>query len=119
MQGFDFSRVGRLAAAEAAAARAARVLPVPSFAVVTSSSLLQRFDLCTMNSGDVEFHAEFCLRPQHAGGAAAPASCVGLVVWFDTEFSARFCKEAPVVLSTSPDAPPTHWAQTLFDFKVR
>jgi hypothetical protein len=51
-----------------------------------------------------------------AGGAA---ECYGLVVWFDTEFSARFCKEQPVLLSTSPHAPPTHWAQTLFNFKAR
>lgn len=42
-----------------------------------------------------------------------------MVVWFDTEFSARFCTERPVVLSTSPHAPATHWAQTLFYFKVR
>ena len=41
-----------------------------------------------------------------------------MVVWFDTEFSARFCAERPVVLSTSPHAPATHWAQTLFYFKV-
>ena len=45
--------------------------------------------------------------------------CHGVVVWFDTEFSARFCKDRPVVLSTSPHAPATHWAQTLFYFKVR
>ena len=51
--------------------------------------------------------------------AASAVECHGLVVWFDTEFSARFCAERPVVLSTSPHAPATHWAQTLFYFKVR
>ena len=51
--------------------------------------------------------------------AAAVVECHGVVVWFDTEFSARFCAERPVVLSTSPHAPTTHWAQTLFYFKVR
>ena len=45
--------------------------------------------------------------------------CYGVVVWFDTEFSARFCAQAPVVLSTSPHSAPTHWAQTLFPFKAR
>lgn len=50
---------------------------------------------------------------------AAAVECHGVVVWFDTEFSARFCMERPVVLSTSPHAPATHWAQTLFYFKVR
>lgn len=46
-----------------------------------------------------------------ATGAAA--ECHALVLWFDTEFSARFCKEQPLVLSTSPQAQPTHWAQTV------
>ena len=50
---------------------------------------------------------------------ASAVDCHGVVVWFDTEFSARFCTERPVVLSTSPHAPATHWAQTLFYFKVR
>jgi protein arginine N-methyltransferase 3 len=36
-----------------------------------------------------------------------------LVLWFDTLFSQRFCAERPVTLSTSPLAPPTHWAQTV------
>lgn len=43
----------------------------------------------------------------------AAAECHALVLWFDTEFSARFCREQPLVLSTSPQAQPTHWAQTV------
>jgi hypothetical protein len=35
------------------------------------------------------------------------------VLWFDTLFSERFCKEHPVELSTSPNAPLTHWLQTV------
>lgn len=35
-----------------------------------------------------------------------------LVLWFDTEFSDRFCKEKPVLLTTSPHEGQTHWAQT-------
>jgi len=42
--------------------------------------------------------------------------CHGIVVWFDTAFSERFCKEAPAVLTTSPHAERTHWAQTLLHF---
>ena len=47
---------------------------------------------------------------------AEPIMCHGIVVWFDTAFSERFCKEAPVVLTTSPHAERTHWAQTLLHF---
>ena len=34
------------------------------------------------------------------------------MLWFDTEFSDRFCKEKPVLLTTSPHEGQTHWAQT-------
>ena len=47
---------------------------------------------------------------------AGPVMCHGIVLWFDTEFSARFCKEAPVTLSTSPHERQTHWAQTMLHF---
>lgn len=36
-----------------------------------------------------------------------------LVLWFDVECSERFCKDCPVLLSTSPHQPVTHWAQAL------
>lgn len=39
--------------------------------------------------------------------------CHAFVVWFDVEFSNRFCKRNAVKLSTSPFAKQTHWAQTL------
>lgn len=35
-----------------------------------------------------------------------------LVLWFDTPFTERFCKEKPVMLSTSPHLEQTHWVQT-------
>lgn len=35
------------------------------------------------------------------------------MLWFDTVFSERFCKEHPVALCTSPASPQTHWAQTV------
>lgn len=49
--------------------------------------------------------------------AASTKKCYGLVVWFDTAFSSRFCKEKPVNLTTSPHTPKTHWSQTLLTFK--
>jgi len=39
-----------------------------------------------------------------------------VVLWFDTAFSARFCADEAVVLSTSPFARATHWAQTMMHF---
>jgi len=114
--GFDFSHVGREMHGDALNSRVARVLPVAGSALVTQPAQFKSFDLTTMAASDVEFTSEFHLRPLAQGGDVA---CAGVVVWFDTAFSARFCAAAPVVLTTSPHAPATHWAQTLFDFKVR
>ncbi len=41
-----------------------------------------------------------------------------LVLWFDAEFSARACKQAAGLLSTSPHAPQTHWAQTVLALRT-
>ena len=49
--------------------------------------------------------------------SAGPQECHALVLWFDTLFSERFCKEHPVELSTSPNAPLTHWVQTVLLLK--
>ena len=38
----------------------------------------------------------------------------GLIVWFDTKFSTRFCKEHPCVLNTKR---PTSWFHTVLRFK--
>jgi protein arginine N-methyltransferase 3 len=43
--------------------------------------------------------------------------CYGIVLWFDTGFTDRFCKDNPAVLSTSPFSTPTHWSQTIFTFE--
>ncbi|EFJ46010.1 hypothetical protein VOLCADRAFT_82080 [Volvox carteri f. nagariensis] len=40
-----------------------------------------------------------------------------IVLWFNTEFSERHCAEHPVVLSTSPYQPATHWVQTLLTLR--
>jgi len=114
VQGFDFSHVGREARAEAVAGRRARVLSVPPAALLSPPVALRSFDLATMQPGEVEFHCELELLPSGSGGEAC-----GVVLWFDVAFSQRFCSEAPVVLSTAPGAPATHWAQTLFDFQAR
>lgn len=57
--------------------------------------------------------------PTHSGSEAAPSSvaCYALGVWFDTDFTARFCKDHPVKLSTSPFATKTHWQQTILTLK--
>ena len=48
---------------------------------------------------------------------AAPTECHAMVIWFDVEFSKRFCSQQPVTLSTSPFATPTHWAQTVLPLR--
>ncbi|GJN40122.1 hypothetical protein PR202_gb29292 [Eleusine coracana subsp. coracana] len=60
----------------------------------------------------------FELRLRESGVAVPEVSwCYGIVLWFDTGFTDRFCKEKPVVLSTSPFSTPTHWSQTIFTFE--
>ena len=86
----------------------------------------QALDLCTMKAEDQDFSAEFILTAASpvpvpasdstsAASTSAPTSCEchAIVLWFDTDFSARHCTEMPVRLSTSPREPATHWAQTV------
>ena len=42
--------------------------------------------------------------------------CYGVVLWFETGFTSRFCHETPALLSTSPYTPKTHWSQTILTF---
>lgn len=79
--------------------------------------ILQSFDLATMTQDDMDFTStiELHLRPSHTGDHID--WCHGLVLWFDTGFTARFCKENPTSLSTSPFGPKTHWAQTMLTFR--
>lgn len=80
-------------------------------------------DLATMSADQQDFTATFNLTPQAAGGSTGDSSSSSttsggvsvsaLVLWFDVDFSERFCKECPVTLSTSPSAAPTHWAQAV------
>lgn len=85
--------------------------------------LLQTFDLATMKPDEVDFTASIELEPKSiclANNSTELTSkttwCYGVVLWFDTGFTPRFCKETPSVLSTSPYTPKTHWSQTIFTF---
>ncbi|EMS48725.1 putative protein arginine N-methyltransferase 3 [Triticum urartu] len=80
---------------------------------------MQYFDLATMKESEMDFTASLELRLPESGAAAVPGVtwCHGIVLWFDTGFTDRFCKDKPVVLSTSPFSTPTHWSQTIFTFE--
>lgn len=86
-----------------------RVASVKPGDVVTTSQRFLRLDLCTCTEADLSFTADFDLT---CPSRHRPVACSGLALWFDTEFSARFCGQ-PVNLTTSPFAQETHWVQTL------
>lgn len=50
-------------------------------------------------------------------GRSGPVACRSVVLWFDVEFSSRFCAEHPVTLSTDPRTQQTHWVQSLLTFR--
>ena len=87
----------------------------------------QTFDLATMKPEEVEFTATVDLEPKLGDDAVDSTTgseskkkknwCYGLVLWFDTCFTSRFCKDAPTVLSTSPYTPKTHWSQTILTLR--
>lgn len=76
----------------------------------------QELDLCTMTPGDQEFTAAFTLTALPS--VSTPTLCSNIVLWFDTAFSARHCTAHPVMLSTSPAGPMTHWAQTVLTLRT-
>lgn len=85
---------------------------------------VQTFDLATMHPDEVDFTASTELEPNvhYASNNSDNVEvettwCHGVVLWFDTGFTSRFCKESPAVLSTSPYTPKTHWSQTILTFK--
>ncbi|GBF96074.1 arginine N-methyltransferase-like [Raphidocelis subcapitata] len=88
------------------------VREVPASALVTAAAEAHRMDLAAMAPSGQDFTAEVVLAAAQAG----ECSCV--VVWFDAEFSARFCRERPVRLSTAPDAAPTHWMQAVLPLRA-
>lgn len=88
--------------------------------LVTDAVVLQAFDLVTMKPDEVDFTSNIEIVPKLAGLAdkdGKPTWCYGVVLWFETGFTSRFCKDFPTVLSTSPATPKTHWAQTIMTFR--
>ncbi|PRW18336.1 putative arginine N-methyltransferase 3 [Chlorella sorokiniana] len=94
------------------ALRRAVVRAVRAQDLISEAQCVQRFDLATMSADDQDFTAPFRLTV-----GAGPQECHSLVLWFDTLFSQRFCKEQAVVLSTSPAGTQTHWVQTVLLLK--
>ncbi|KAJ4893445.1 putative protein arginine N-methyltransferase 3 [Raphanus sativus] len=111
--GFDMSSIGKEILEDTA--RVPIVDVVEERHLVTLPALLQTFDLATMKPDEVDFTATATLEP--TGSETEARLCHGVVLWFDTGFTDRFCKENPTVLSTSPYTPPTHWAQTVLTFQ--
>lgn len=71
-------------------------------------------DLATMTREEQDFSsAQFMLVPRELKEPKKNTLATCFVLWFDTEFSARYCPETPVVLGTGPTETPTHWAQTV------
>ncbi|KAJ7949380.1 putative Arginine N-methyltransferase [Quillaja saponaria] len=92
--------------------------------IVTTDAVLQTFDLATMKPHQMDFTASAMLEPKFSSAANDTSYsesklcwCYGLVLWFETGFTSRFCREKPAVLSTSPYTPKTHWSQTILTFR--
>ena len=81
--------------------------------ITTSSARVCELDLASCSIADTEFTAEFSLE---AKDGRTGEETHGIVLWFDTEFSKRFCADHPVMLSTNPDNLRTHWVQTMLHF---
>ncbi|KAG2501748.1 hypothetical protein HYH03_000248 [Edaphochlamys debaryana] len=124
--GFDMTPVAQ-AIAEAGRGQAV-VLEVKQEHIRTSTACVKELDMCTMKPEDQDFTANFRLEalpasgaageasPQAGGGGSPEVGCITL--WFDTAFSSRHCADHPVLLTTSPFAPTTHWVQTLLTLRT-
>ena len=97
VHGLDMSCLAPLALQDACI----EVVPVPT--LVTPTEAVWKLDLNTCSAADLDFEAPFTLTAESRG-------LCGMVLSFDVGFEAE---EATVVLTTSPEAPPTHWKQTL------
>ncbi|KAL6596932.1 hypothetical protein ACP70R_047066 [Stipagrostis hirtigluma subsp. patula] len=114
--GFDMSCIGK--EVTSTSARFPVVDVVASQDIVTETAVLHSFDLATMKENEMDFTSSFELRlSESATIVPGVTRCHGIVLWFDTGFTGRFCKENPVILSTSPFSTPTHWSQTIFTFE--
>uniref|UniRef100_A0AAR2IHD4 type I protein arginine methyltransferase n=1 Tax=Pygocentrus nattereri TaxID=42514 RepID=A0AAR2IHD4_PYGNA len=73
--------------------------------VVTNSCLIKEVDIYTVKLEDLTFTSAFCLQIQRNDYIHA------LVTYFNIEFTKCHKKTG---FSTAPDAPSTHWKQTVF-----
>ncbi|KAK7243335.1 hypothetical protein RIF29_38128 [Crotalaria pallida] len=120
---FDMSCIGNELVKEAAQIPIVDVVDYKD--LVTSSAVLQTFDLATMKPNEVDFTATATLESKLSAlenkkshlDCKTCCWCYGVVMWFDTGFTNRFCQETPAVLSTSPYKPSTHWSQTILTFR--
>jgi len=96
------------------AMKTAVVTHVEGSRLTTSGAQVCELDLATCSIADTEFTTEFSLS---AKDGRVGEETHGIVLWFDTEFSKRFCADLAVMLSTSPDAKKTHWVQTMLHFR--
>lgn len=99
--GFDMSSIRKVAISEPL------VDVVDPKQVVTNSCLLKEIDLYTVQKADLDFSARFHLQVRRNDFVQA------LVTFFNVEFTKSHKR---LGFSTAPEAPYTHWKQTVFYF---
>lgn len=104
--GFDLSNLAALAAQKALAAPL--VTDVTPAQLLAPPAEVAAIDLDTVTVADLQAALGGSLRFT----ATQSAVCHGFAIWFEVVFPAQG-GAAPVVLSTAPDAPRTHWQQTV------
>lgn len=82
----------------------AHVEIVSSDRIITEEFKLCTIDMYTCDTNSTNFKVEFKLNVNKT------CTMTGIVGYFDS----RFDNSNPVILSTAPYSPPTHWKQTLF-----
>ncbi|KAL3349299.1 hypothetical protein AABB24_022436 [Solanum stoloniferum] len=119
--GFNMSCIGEEIVKDAS--RIPIVDVIDSCDIITNSKILQNFDLVTMKLEEMDFTGmvELELKGETSANGSTGSKpvtnwCYGVVVWFETGFTERFCKEKPTNLSTSPHTTSTHWSQTILTF---
>ncbi|XP_050300718.1 protein arginine N-methyltransferase 1 [Anthonomus grandis grandis] len=100
--GFDMSSIRKVAISEPL------VDVVDPKQVVTSPALVKEVDLYTVKKEDLEFSSNFSL------GVRRNDYVQALVTYFTVEFTK--CHKR-IGFTTAPDAPYTHWKQTVFYFE--
>ncbi|KAJ6807831.1 putative protein arginine N-methyltransferase 3 [Iris pallida] len=113
--GFDMSVIGKEVVKDAAHMPIVDILD--SRDIVTDTAALHSLDLATMRPDEIDFTATTRLELKSNLPEDGACWCHGIILWFETGFTSRFCKEKPIVLSTSPYTPKTHWSQTILTFQ--